>query len=239
MFCSRCLVAPATCEVMILAARRGYPRVVLCARCNQEMIYEEAGNASRRLLTVFDGPTVLLTREQTRRIRFLLHLVWENDADPDTDVVLYDEATFERPADGDHLIAAELARIESPIELHYYALNLDQDGGEAALRAVLDHPLCDVGTALMIYWLAQPDLRLGWEADGEALEYDPEGLAFIKQVQERLINQDFANSMIRFDPRCFLGVDFTVPDGGSTGMHLIPAALKEASPGRELDYIRF
>ena len=36
-----------------------------------------------------------------------------------------------------------------------------------------------------------------------------------------------------------MGVDHTVPEADSMGMHLIPAALKEPTPGRQLDHIEF
>lgn len=150
MICSRCETNPAICDVMILSIKLGYPRVVLCAQCNREMTYEEAGNAHRRLLTVFDGPAVVLSRTQTRRIRFLLYLTWENDEDPANDLDLYVEPDFELPENVDELIAAELARVESPVELHYCTMNYNWDSGEEALRPVLDHPLCDEGTALVI-----------------------------------------------------------------------------------------
>lgn len=190
MKCSRRLQAPATCETMIVSAKRGYPRLALCAQYYQDFDWDAAGGAFTRLMRVFNGETTLLSREQIRRIRFLHYNSWDDEDDPEGS--LYrddpDEPEWSAAVDASRIerFSAELAKVESPVELHYFALSYNWDSGDEALRAVLDHPRCDLGTATMIYWLSQPDLRLGWEADGEATDYDPDGLAFLKDLQARL-----------------------------------------------------
>jgi hypothetical protein len=194
-------------------------------------------------MTVFDDSATVLSRAQVRRVRFLLYGRWDDDDNPMG--YLDDEDGEDRagddvpPDDRAEQFAQELALVESPVELHYFAMNYNWDDGEDALRAVIDHPLCDMGTASMIYWSAQPDLLLGWEAEGTCSESELDDLAFVKRLQTRLLRRDFGHRQIRFDPRNFLGVDYTQPDAGSTGMPLVPEALKEPTQGRELDYLRF
>jgi hypothetical protein len=193
-------------------------------------------------MTVFDDSATVLSRAQVRRVRFLLYGSWDDDNPMG---YLDDEDGGDRagydvlPDDRTGQFAQELARVESPVELHYFAMNYNWDNGEDAVRAVIDHPLCDMGTASMIYWLAQPDLLLGWEAEGRCSKSELDDLAFVKRLQIRLLERDFGHRQIRFDPRNFLGVDYTQPDAGSTGMPLVPKALKEPTQGRELDYLRF
>jgi hypothetical protein len=193
-------------------------------------------------MSVFDDSATVLSRAQVRRVRFLLYGSWDDDDNP---MGYLDEEDGSDRAGGDlspderaERFAQELARVESPVELHYFAMNYNWDDGEDALRAVLEHPLCDMGTASMIYWLAQPDLLLGWEAEGRICT-GPEldDLTFVKRLQDRLLRRDFGPRQIRFDPRNVLGVDYTQPDAGSTGMPLVPGALKEPTPGRELDFL--
>ncbi|MGX2954874.1 DUF4274 domain-containing protein [Shewanella sp. JL219SE-S6] len=40
-------------------------------------------------------------------------------------------------------------------ELHYVAANLNWDNGLESPAAILNHPLCDAGTALLLYWYGQ------------------------------------------------------------------------------------
>lgn len=238
VICSRCRDAPATCEAMILSAQRGYPRLVMCAPCYQAFDWDAAGRAFCHLMRVFDGATTLLSREQIRRVRFLLYHAWDDEEDPEGSLYRDDGDQPEWSEALDILraqrFAEELARVESPVELHYFAMGYNWGDGDEKLRAVLDHPLCDLGTATMIYWLSQPDLILGWEAEGDA---DAEGLALIKDNQARLVAEDYAHRQIRFDPRDFLGNDHTQPEADSTGMSLIPPKLTEATPGRALEFL--
>lgn len=49
-----------------------------------------------------------------------------------------------------------LTAVEDNQELHAIATGLNWDYGESWLALPLEHPYCDSGTVLEVYWLGQP-----------------------------------------------------------------------------------
>lgn len=77
---------------------------------------------------------IKLTPEQQARVEFLLYECYETES-----------------------ITENLKQLESTQEIHEFATNYNWDYGIEPLKLILQHPLCDRGTALKIYWLGQPD----------------------------------------------------------------------------------
>jgi hypothetical protein len=178
---------------------------------------------------------LILTRQQIQRIILLLHAYRENDDDPES----YEEIELEHFM---MLYPRILAEVESPEELHYYAINYNWDDGLDLLRPVIDHPLCDQGTALFLFWLGQPDWFYDREADGRIGSGDSDNLRFLKDVQAKYLESGFPSHRIRVDPTDMVfGVDYTEPGPDSTGVGigLVPALMKQASPGEPLEFISF
>lgn len=229
--CENCLSAPASCEIGKAPLAKTESRRFYCGPCFSSP--DRPHTVEDRLVAVYRGEQLILTRQQIRRITFLLHAVWKSDDDPDEDEVVEDMDLFQ-----EQLFPQALAEVETPEELHYYAMNFNWDDDLAYLRSVIHHPLCDQGTALMLFWLGQPDLLYGWEAEGKIMSLHDDGLSFVKEIQAEYLRSGFPNRRIRVDPTNMVpGVDYTKPDAGSTGMHLIPEAMKRASPGKPLDYV--
>lgn len=90
--------------------------------------------------------------------------------------------------------------------LHEKAKKTNWDFGSVPLRKILNNPLCDLGTALMIYWLGQPYQYLKYRKVSEVPnEYDQRTMfRFIKKIEDRVINGDFENRVLAWDPSDYI-----------------------------------
>ncbi|MBO2638671.1 DUF4274 domain-containing protein [Shewanella algae] len=86
-----------------------------------------------------------------------------------------------------------IAELQSMEELHYVAANLNWDNGLASPAAILNHPLCDAGTALLLYWYGQGFFHSN-PADAE-----PEEKALFDRLITRFSQGDFVSYRIAFD----------------------------------------
>ncbi|MFO0550687.1 MAG: DUF4274 domain-containing protein [Polyangiaceae bacterium] len=129
------------------------------------------------------------------------------------------EAVFE-----DALEQPEIVRtLESAEELHAFAdaFNWD-DASVRALVEVIRHPLCDAGTAKLIYWRADPDdLFVEYASrDDVDSEVRREHWDLLIEIEDRLAEEAFATSRIPFEP------PYERAEGKAQGRP-IPAALFE------------
>jgi len=142
-------------------------------------------------------------------------------------LVLIAEGWIDVPDDEDYshlwgVFRNNLAKCTSPLELHCVAANLNWDNGLTGLLAVLDHPLCDQGTALLLYWLGEP--AYSFSTDPAAVE---EETAFLVDIQSRYLANGYPRSLIATDPANLLGEDCL-----ANGSHpAIPEAMRLPSPG--------
>ncbi len=141
-----------------------------------------------------------LTDEQLARIDFLLY-------------ECEDDATF----------AETLLRIESSAELHALAQQINWDGGFDELNAVLEHPLCDRGTALMVYWLGEPTYFADFASDDDVPPVNQPLKQFLNRVENQLMTEHFKSNTICFDPMADLNV---VQRRKIENIASIPSALK-------------
>ena len=144
-----------------------------------------------------------LAPHQAARIRTLLDGGWADQACSDEQPEYW--ITFDRL----------LAQIESPEELHAFADQWNWDRGTPPMRRVLDHSLCDRGTALMIYWRIDPVFFLNPKHDTrkkvEAVLW-PDAIIhwdILRQIERRLAANDFRSARIPFDPTNDHGRDRT------------------------------
>jgi hypothetical protein len=144
-----------------------------------------------------------LSESQKERVQALIedeYVVWkdEDEENPEAD----DEATRAN-------YEALLAQIESPEELHAYAREFNWDAGCKEMRDVIRHPLCDLGTALLIYWYAGPGYYLKYADRSEVQDYENDSLALIEEIEQRVKDQQFKTATQPFDPRDHEGTDWT------------------------------
>jgi hypothetical protein len=143
---------------------------------------------------------MFLTDEQLARIDFLLH-----------------------ECEDDAVYVETLLRIESSAELHALAQQINWDGGLDKLNAVVDHPLCDRGTALMIYWFSEPMYFADFTSDDVVPDVNQPLKRFLNRVETKLMTEHFKSNTISFDPMSNLNV---VQRRKIENVASIPSALK-------------
>jgi len=124
-----------------------------------------------------------LTPTQVARIEYLLY-------------ECEDDASFTR----------EFEKLETSEELHEFASQFNWDCGFSELDAVLAHPMCDRGTALMIYWLAEPVYYVDFASIEEVPDVNREGYRFVMRVRDLLTQDVFQENRIPFDPQSVMSI---------------------------------
>ena len=104
---------------------------------------------------------------------------------------------------------ALMSQIESPEELHAYANEFNWDCGCNEMREVIRHPLCDMGTALLIYWHAGAGYYLQYADRSEVREGQLEQLELMEEIEQQVQDQHFKTATQPFDPRNDMGTDWT------------------------------
>ena len=94
-----------------------------------------------------------------------------------------------------------IERFTSAEQLHQFALNYIPNDGTTPLLAVVQHALCDAGTATFIYWgfedlLFDPDLRASTASKASEWNCD----AVLTAIESRFDFADFATNDIYFNP---------------------------------------
>ncbi|MGI2119791.1 DUF4274 domain-containing protein [Shewanella oncorhynchi] len=118
-------------------------------------------------------------------------------ADPDYDFLHQDSTYFGKAATQITCISD----LQSMEELHFVAANLNWDNDDPDMvRAIIEHPLCDAGTALLLYWYGQGF----YYSTPETLD-TPFGQLF-KTITDRFVARGYASYKIHFDPlkECFM-----------------------------------
>lgn len=118
-------------------------------------------------------------------------------ANPDYDF-LHQDSTYFGKAGTQITCISDLQSME---ELHFVAANLNWDNDDPDMvRAIIEHPLCDAGTALLLYWYGQGF----YYSTPETLD-TPFGQLF-KTITDRFVERGYASYKIHFDPikECFM-----------------------------------
>lgn len=88
---------------------------------------------------------------------------------------------------------AQVARLASPEELHAVMLAHNWDSGLEVLVAILEHPLCERGTASMMYFFAQGP----WTDIASA---SPRHAELIRRTSEKLLSGEMPERIISYCP---------------------------------------
>ncbi len=138
-----------------------------------------------------------LTSEQKKRVEYLATDEWVVDTGADDD----EARSLEN-------FRATLSQMSS-IELHHFAWLFNWDCGTDELAALVEHPECDAGTAMMIFWLGQPTEYYRDNRDGKLAERQQPAFEFLRHIETRLLSDDFAHSAIACDPFDIMGQPMT------------------------------
>lgn len=110
----------------------------------------------------------------------------------DYDAVMYMANQF--PISEQEVITIE--DLQTKEELHAVADNYNWDDSSDALYAFIDHPLCDAGTALLLFWKGA-----GYQELSEKSTYATEQkIIFFKELIRRFDNKEFNSYQIAYDP---------------------------------------
>jgi hypothetical protein len=155
-----------------------------------------------------------LSSEQRKRV------AWLKDGHLDDE----DEVTFDARWD------RQFAAISSPEELFLHASECHPAQSAAEWRRLLDHPLCDRGTALLIFWRNSPVYEYGDEPAGG---WDLERYELVREIAERCAAGVYPFAVVRFDPAAFKGFSFLA---GHTPAELdrVPAHMLLPNPGESV-----
>ena len=95
-------------------------------------------------------------------------------------------------------------------ELHLFAGGFNWDGGVEELRRLIRHPLCDRGTALLIYWRAGPRWFAQYRDRSEAYNPDvAEQFDLLQEIEQKVLAGHFGQCRFPYDPRNDRGQDMT------------------------------
>jgi hypothetical protein len=158
----------------------------------------------------------MLTREQRRRLDSLAAYDW-----------------CEEGEDSDAILRALVASMDSPEELWFAVIAKVWDLAENELDPILDHPLCDRGIALMIYWCSAPHYYWQREKGRTLDEHEMKSWTAIKRLEERLLT-GYSDEKIAFDPTEFVQRFGKAPEVSCPGARLIPELLKRPTHGAKL-----
>ena len=126
--------------------------------------------------------------------------------------------------------AAFFASVRSAEELHLFAEGFNWDCGPCELRQVVTHPLCDLGTALLVYWRGQPTEFQQYAARERVPEDDLELYDFLCEIEARVLSGRYPRRLISYDPRDDMGHDLTHQARRATELRrAIPACMYEPS----------
>jgi hypothetical protein len=103
--------------------------------------------------------------------------------------------------------ADAVATFTTAEELHQYALNVNVNDGLLPIRSLAEHPACDRGTALYVFWQFT-DLFDTLDASPRETAADPEwdAAGLLARIAERLRTNAFRSAEVAFDPSAALSL---------------------------------
>ena len=85
-------------------------------------------------------------------------------------------------------------------ELHEYVLAYNWDNGADAMLRVVERDDCDLGTALTVFWLADPTPLFDGEGQATGTESDDTRYRLLRYIHDRILGSGYSRKQIRVDP---------------------------------------
>jgi Domain of unknown function (DUF4274) len=119
------------------------------------------------------------------------------------------ERDFDAMTEDDHWRPFEefFETVSDPEELHLFVGLINWDGGTKELTRVIQHPLCDLGTALMVYWLGQPGFDLQYASRDSVPQHRQEVYDLLREIEQRVAKGLYKSATQTFDPADVRGHD--------------------------------
>ncbi len=131
------------------------------------------------------------------------------------------ETFFERQVSREEF--EELTKAE---ELHQVVDNYNWDEGPELLQWIIESPLCDKGTALLIFWRANPVYHTQYSEDPK--NWNSGGYQLVQAVLKKWQENGFSQGIIAYDPEKDYAAE---TDEEERGAWSIPADMRNATPG--------
>jgi len=96
---------------------------------------------------------------------------------------------------------ARVRLMNSPSAFHQFILNYNSNDGLLPLAHIAAHENCDLGTALLIYWLLEEDVL---DRDSHSDDDNWNGLKIVEAIEARVQAGNYAERTIGFDPKVYL-----------------------------------
>lgn len=111
-------------------------------------------------------------------------------------------------------------------ELHLYADGFNWDCGVEELRRVIRHPLCDRGTAFLIYWRGAPGWYARYGDRSETRNPDQaDHFDLLREIEQKVLSGHFRLKRFHYDPKNDRGHDMTARYGNTERKRQIPAEM--------------
>ena len=118
----------------------------------------------------------------------------------------------------------------TPETLHRRAISYNWDAGVAGARRIVQHPACDRGTALLLYWRLAPHALRRHPDAASAPARLRAAVALAWELEARLLAGDFATCLFGFDPSNDAGLDRTRVSEGEAGAAARPMPAELCAP---------
>lgn len=138
---------------------------------------------------------------------------------------------------GEHLENQILLRYlpqYSPEMWHQIAMSWNWDNGYDVLRWIISQPICDKGTALLLYWRSSPRYMVQYATKEEVNKYEIENYEFVKEIENKYVSGFFQNENFEFDPQHDDGTDWTTTYSEYPLKQPIPEIMYQATKGSKL-----
>ena len=119
--------------------------------------------------------------------------------------------------------------VESTKDLFFIIDRIDWDGALTLIDKLIDHPMCDYGTALMTFWYNDPNFYISKIPEDPSGKWWEDGFNLHNKLMKRLLEGYYKKSEIYFDPSSFYSIYLN-------DLLYIPLALRIPSKG--VKYIR-
>ncbi|MED0961082.1 DUF4274 domain-containing protein [Bacillus paramycoides] len=127
-------------------------------------------------------------------------------------------------------IMKQIRNMNDPNVLHCFAANYNWDNGFDIPTAILENENCDLGTGLLMFYYSDGYYLLEKSEDFFCFQSD-EWKTFILTLRNKIINLDFNNQDISFDPELTKIQMFKLRKTNPN----IPDVLIHISKGRKID----
>lgn len=138
-----------------------------------------------------------ISKERKKYIESLANELWADDSNDED----FDELS-ERM--GQETIKF-CTQTNNPEELQIFVDHYNWDIGIHHMRQVIENLYCDAGTALMVYWRAEPEYFLQYADRSEVPTYSHENFDLLCEIERRYLSGEYKTKLCEYDPKSDVG----------------------------------